>query len=178
MPRARRQSIAHDLPPELHPPPWPKSEEGQQISAALNAWALHSKRPLVILLDEIDALQDHALISVLRQLRAGYPRRPDSFPASLALIGLRDVRDYKVKAGGSVHLGTSSPFNIAVRSITLRHFTQNEAANLLQQHTAETGQPFAPEAEDQPAAGPDRRRGPSRRRGRRPSRRAAPGQAG
>ena len=115
---------------------------------------------------------------MLRQLRAGYPRRPDSFPASLALIGLRDVRDYKVKAGGSVHLGTSSPFNIAVRSITLRHFTQNEAANLLQQHTAETGQPFAPEAEDQPAAGPDRRRGPSRRRGRRPSRRAAPGWAG
>ncbi|MBI3958840.1 MAG: AAA-like domain-containing protein [Chloroflexi bacterium] len=141
-----RQSIAHDLPPELHPPPWPKSEEGQQISAALNAWALHSQRALVVLLDEIDALQNHVLISVLRQLRAGYPRRPRSFPAALALIGLRDVRDYKVKSGGSPHQGTTSPFNIAVRSITLRNFTEGEVAALLQQHTAETGQPFTPEA--------------------------------
>lgn len=141
-----RQAIVHDLPPELHPPSWPQSEEGQQISAALNAWARQSERPLVILLDEIDALQDDILISVLRQLRAGYPRRPDSFPAALALIGLRDVRDYKVKSGGSIHLGTTSPFNIAVRSITLRNFSRAEVVELLGQHTAETGQPFTQEA--------------------------------
>lgn len=137
-----RISIVHDLPPDLHPPPWPKGEDGQQIGNALNAWAQHSPRPLVILLDEVDALQNHVLISVLRQLRSGYRLRPRSFPAALALVGLRDVRDYKVKSGGSPHLGTPSPFNIAVRSITLRNFTAEEVASLLGQHTAETGQLF------------------------------------
>lgn len=139
-------STAHDLPLELRPPPWPKGEEGQQIGAALNAWAQQSTRPLVIFLDEIDALQDHVLISALRQLRAGFRWRPRSFPAVVALVGLRDVRDYKVKSGGSPYLGTPSPFNIAVRSITLRNFDAAEVATLLRQHTAETGQVFTPEA--------------------------------
>ena len=38
--------------------------------------------------------QDLALISILRQLRDGYPNRPKAFPQSVGLIGLRDVRDY------------------------------------------------------------------------------------
>ncbi len=137
-----RASAVHDLPPSLQPPPWPKEDEGRQISAALNAWTQHSPRPLVILLDEIDALQNSVLISVLRQLRAGYRWRPRSFPTSLALVGLRDIRDYKIKSGGSPRLGTSSPFNIAVRSITLRNFDAAEVKALLRQHTAETGQNF------------------------------------
>ena len=78
------------------------------------------------------------LVSVLRQLRDGYPRRPRGFPQSLALVGLRDVRDYKVAAGGSGRLGTASPFNIKVESLTLRNFTQLEVASLYGQHTAET----------------------------------------
>ncbi len=101
-----------------------------------------SPRPLVVFLDEIDALEDEILISVLQQLRSGYNRRPRLFPASLALVGLRDVRDYKVMSGGSARLGTPSPFNIAVRSLTLRNFTADEVKELLTQHTAETGQVF------------------------------------
>lgn len=31
---------------------------------------------------EIDALQDQALISILRQLRDGYPNRSQAFPQS------------------------------------------------------------------------------------------------
>ena len=103
---------------------------------------------MVVFLDEIDTLQKDVLISVLRQLRSGYFRRPDGFPASLALIGLRDVRDYKVASGGSDRLNSPSPFNIAVRSIMLRNFTVDEVHALLQQHTDETGQPFTPEALD------------------------------
>jgi hypothetical protein len=64
----------------------------------------------------------------------------------LALVGLRDVQDYKVMSGGSNRLGTPSPFNIAVRSLTLRNFTADETRALLQQHTGETGQAFEPEA--------------------------------
>jgi hypothetical protein len=49
-------------------------------------------------------------------------------------------------SGGSRHLGTPSPFNIAVRSLTLRNFTAEEVRALLWQHTDETGQVFEPEA--------------------------------
>ena len=110
------------------------------ITTHLNEWALAAPRPLVIFWDEIDALQNDMLISVLRQLCSGYYNRPKGFPASLALIGLRDVRDYKFASGGSQRLGTPSPSNIAVRSITLRNFTVDKVKTLLTQHVDETGQ--------------------------------------
>ncbi|MBI5495285.1 MAG: ATP-binding protein, partial [Deltaproteobacteria bacterium] len=88
------------LPPELRPPPWPEVSDGSRISAALEAWCVTAPRPLVLFLDEIDALHNQALVSVLRQLRDGYGKRPQGFPWSLGLIGLRDVRDYKVASGG------------------------------------------------------------------------------
>jgi type II secretory pathway predicted ATPase ExeA len=143
---AWRDNISFRLPPELYPPDWSALQSGQKIRAALQAWAQVSSRPLVILIDEIDALQDLALISILRQLRDGYPNRPKGFPQSVGLIGLRDVRDYKVAAGGSDRLNTSSPFNIKVRSLTLRNFNAEEVAELYQQHTDDTGQIFTPEA--------------------------------
>ncbi len=137
-----RDNAEDRLPEALHPPVWPAAEPGRQVQAALRAWAKASPRPLVILIDEIDALRDETLVSVLRQLRSGYPNRPASFPQSIALIGVRDVRDYKVAAGGSTRLNTSSPFNIKVESLTLENFTPAEVAQLYQQHTDETGQVF------------------------------------
>jgi hypothetical protein len=86
------------------------------------------------------------LVSVLRQLRNGYRNRPAGFPWSLALIGLRDVRDYKVASGGSDRLTTTSPFNIKLESLTLSDFTAAEVAALYRQHTDETGQIFTDEA--------------------------------
>jgi hypothetical protein len=134
------------LPPELQPPPWPEVAPGSRIGAALRDWARASCRPLVVFLDEIDALHDDTLISVLRQIRAGFPTRPTHFPVSLALIGLRDVRDYKVRTSAEGRLGTSSPFNIKAESLTLRNFTAPEVTSLYEQHTAETGQVFEPDA--------------------------------
>ncbi len=134
------------LPKELHPPTWPTVPAGSQIGHALQEWALTSPRPLVVFIDEIDALRDDVLIAVLRQLRDGYPNRPQGFPQSLALIGLRDVRDYKVASGGSDRLNTSSPFNIKVESFTLRNFTLEDVRDLYAQHTQDTGQPFTDEA--------------------------------
>ncbi|MEG4572276.1 ATP-binding protein [Microcoleus sp. N3A4] len=143
---AWRDNISVRLPLELQPPDWTAMQSGQKIRAALQAWTQSSPRPLVVFIDEIDALQDQALISILRQLRDGYPNRPKAFPQSVGLIGLRDVRDYKVAAGGSDRLHTSSPFNIKVRSITLRDFNASEVAELYAQHTQDTGQVFTPEA--------------------------------
>ncbi len=143
-----RSACQARLPQELLPPPWPDAKPGERISAALKAWAAASPRPVVLFIDEIDALQNEVLISVLRQIRDGYPNRSQEFPQSIALIGLRDVRDYKVASGGSERLGTSSPFNIKVRSITMRNFTIAEMVELYQQHTETTGQEFTPEAFD------------------------------
>ena len=141
-----RASTAFQLPESFQPPPWPEAENGSRIGAALSSWSRAIQRPLVLFIDEVDALRGPALISVLRQLRSGFPRRPDAFPWSLALVGLRDVRDYKAASGGTESLHTSSPFNIKVESLTLSSFTAEEVARLYAQHTAETGQLFTPEA--------------------------------
>jgi type II secretory pathway predicted ATPase ExeA len=141
-----RDTIEDILPPELQPPTWVYNAPGQRIRASLRAWSQKINRPLVLFIDEIDSLQDETLISVLRQLRDGYRSRPENFPSSVGLIGLRDVRDYKVASGGSDRLNTSSPFNIKVSSITLRNFNAEEVVELYQQHTQETGQIFTPEA--------------------------------
>ncbi|NET59992.1 MAG: ATP-binding protein, partial [Symploca sp. SIO2E6] len=87
------------LPPELQPPAWTKTLPGSRIAAALGLWTQTSPRPLVVFMDEIDSLSEETLISFLRQLRSGYPTRPRNFPHSLALVGVRDVRDYKVASG-------------------------------------------------------------------------------
>ena len=141
-----QDSIRFYLPSQLRPSAWESGESGRQIGAALSSWAEQSLLPLVVFLDEIDALSDETLISVLRQLRSGYPRRPQGFPHSLALVGMRDVRDYKVASGGSDRLNTSSPFNIKVRSFTLGNFNFEEVQKLYQQHTEATGQIFTTEA--------------------------------
>ena len=143
-----RGSVQAWLPAELQPPAWPDAAPGGRLGAALRTWARASPRPLVVFLDEIDALQDEALISALRQIRAGFPTRPEHFPSSLALVGLRDVRDYKIRSNAEGRLGTSSPFNIKAESLTLHNFTHQEVAALYAQHTAETGQEFEPAAID------------------------------
>lgn len=146
-----RQAAQSQLPPAENPPaeaPADVADASGLLFAYLRAWAQHCARPLVLILDEIDCLQDDGLISVLSQLRSGYAERPKAFPHSLAIFGMRDVRDYKVASGGSGHLGTSSPFNIKRESLTMRYFDRAEIAALYGQHTAETGQVFTEAAVD------------------------------
>ncbi|MDE0625955.1 MAG: ATP-binding protein [Bryobacterales bacterium] len=113
------------------------------LNETLARWASAREKPLVLLIDEIDSLEGDSLISVLRQLRAGYDERPDGFPQSVILCGVRDVRDYRIYSsslGASVTGG--SAFNIRAKSLRLGDFTQDEVRSLLGQHTAETGQEF------------------------------------
>ena len=142
-----RRGAELDLPPELHPPPFPEVAPTELLGAALSAWARACPRPLTLFFDEIDALRGQSLITVLRQLRAGYPDRPTNFPASIVLCGLRDVRDYKAASGGDPNrLGTSSPFNVKLTSMRLGDLVPEEVAALYAQHTADTGQVFTPDA--------------------------------
>ncbi len=144
------QECRHQLAAELRPGP---PEELRSLAAEIRLkeyvgrWCDHCPRPVVLFLDEIDALVDDTLLSVLDQLHAGYPSRPTRFPHALGLIGLRDVRDYKVtRRNGLQRAGSSSPFNIKSDSLTLRNFNAQEVAELYEQHTAETGQSFAADA--------------------------------
>jgi hypothetical protein len=141
-----RNTLELYLPPEIQPPPWDSIYPGQRLRHALQKWSQHCALPLVVFIDEVDALRDQTLISLLRQLRDGYGGRPQGFPSSIGLVGLRDVRDYKVASGGSARLHTASPFNIKVESLTMRNFYAEEVAELYQQHTSDTGQVFMPEA--------------------------------
>ncbi len=104
-------------------------------------------KPLIILFDEVDCLFNGTLISFLRQLREGYVNRgPIPFVHSVALVGMRNIRDYKARVReGRETLGSSSPFNIAKVSKTLRNFNPEEVARLYAQHTEQTGQEFRPE---------------------------------
>jgi ATPase family associated with various cellular activities (AAA) len=136
-----------NLPAELRPPPWPDSWDEALLSDAFAAWAEACPRPLVLFLDEIDALTGRSMLSVLRQLRDGFADRPTGFPSSIALCGLRDVRDYKLASGGNpATLSSPSPFNISVASLRLDDFTLDEVRSLYGQHTTETGQVFTTEA--------------------------------
>jgi hypothetical protein len=101
-------------------------------------------RPLVVLFDEADCLSEGTLISFLRQLRNGYNDRSITpFVHSSALVGMRNIRDYKVRIRPeSATLGSASPFNIIRKALTLQNFTKEEIAQLYHQHTDETGQIF------------------------------------
>lgn len=142
------QTARETLSSELQPPAPPLTEvaSGNALRSFLGLWSEHCPRPLVLFIDEIDALENETLISVLRQLRAGFPGRPAHFPHSIALFGMRDVRDYKVASGGSDRLNTASPFNVKSDSLMLRNFNRNEVFTLLRQHTDATSQVFEPEA--------------------------------
>ena len=112
----------------------------------LTQWQLAESRRLVLLLDEVDALVGDTLLSLLRQLRSGYARRPAAFPQSIALCGLRDVRDYRTHLEKQVIAG-GSPFNVQAESMRLGDFDRRETDALLAQHTADTGQEFRSEAQ-------------------------------
>lgn len=126
-----------------------KDLSGNSLKQVLQNWSLNSPKPIILFLDEIDSLVGDTLISVLRQLRAGYINRPQAFPQSVCLIGVRDVRDYRLWSDSEQKtiLGGSA-FNIKSDSLTLANFSHEQLKDLYHQHTQETGQNFSDEAID------------------------------
>ena len=118
------------------------------LKGLLTRWCLANPTPLVLLVDEIDALVGDTLLSVLRQLRAGYQQRPRGFPHSVVLCGVRDIRDYRIRSSSGEVVAGGSPFNVAAKSLRLGDFTREETRCLIRQHVAETRQPFAEAARD------------------------------
>jgi predicted house-cleaning noncanonical NTP pyrophosphatase (MazG superfamily) len=107
-------------------------------------------KPLIIFFDEADCLSNGALISFLRQLRIGYINKDDvPFAHSIALVGMRNIRDYKAKIREDKEtLGSASPFNIVTKIFNLENFTKEDVIELYNQHTKQTGQVFETAAVD------------------------------
>jgi hypothetical protein len=114
------------------------------LNTELTLFCMLLDKPFVVLFDEVDCLSEGTLISFLRQLRDGYNNRSrQAFPHSVALVGMRNIRDYKAQVRpDSVTLGDASPFNIVAETYTLENFTKEEITQLYQQHTNESGQLF------------------------------------
>jgi hypothetical protein len=120
------------------------------LSDILINWsALIAPKPLIVLFDEVDVLEGDALISFLRQLRSGFAARgPGLFPVSIALVGMRDLKDYITAAKGGTAPNPGSPFNIKEDSAALGNFRKEDIIKLFAQRTLETGQKITPEALD------------------------------
>ena len=119
------------------------------LQEVLSRWAAADVRPLVLMIDEIDALIGDTLLSVLRQLRAGYPDRPRQFPQTVILCGVRDVRDYRIQSTAeNAIIAGGSAFNVRAESLRLGDFSLDEVRMLLAQHTETTGQIFAEDAQN------------------------------
>ncbi len=131
------------------PDPFAEGPVNTVLKDGLNCLCAALEKPLVLLFDEVDCLAEGTLITFLRQIRDGYVNRANGqpFPSSVALVGMRSIRDYKaqIRPGGTT-LGSASPFNIAAKSLTLANFTEVEVGALYAQHTADTKQVFPPDA--------------------------------
>ena len=122
----------------------------QALQGALSRWSAADDKPLVLLIDEIDALIGDTLLAVLRQLRAGYPDRPQHYPQTVVLCGVRDVRDYRIQSTAeNAIIAGGSAFNIRAESLRLGDFSPGEVQTLLAQHTETTGQVFAEDAQNE-----------------------------
>jgi hypothetical protein len=145
--RGARDQIADRAATDLAESIIARSSGPTMVEEFLTRWCALSAVPTVLLLDEVDTLIGDTLISLLRQLRAGYPKRPVQFPNTVLLCGVRDLRDYRIHASSEKAAITGgSAFNIKAKSLRLGDFTAAEVRALLQEHTAETGQAFAPDA--------------------------------
>jgi len=138
-----KEGISFNLKPDL-------TAYNTVLTETLMDFCRQLNKPLVLLFDEADCLSEGTLILFLRQLRDGFNTRQRApFPSSVALVGMRNIRDYKAKLRpDSDTLGSASPFNISARSLTLKNFSREEIATLYAQHTEAKGQVFLSEIVD------------------------------
>ena len=120
------------------------------LNNILGNWAqLVAPKPLIVLFDEVDVLIDGTILSFMSQLRGGFASRGiGTFPVSIALVGMRDLRDYITASKGGIAPNPGSPFNIKEDSAQLSNFSKEDIVDLFAQRTAENGQQITSEALD------------------------------
>jgi len=112
------------------------------VRITLKRWAeLVAPKPLIVLFDEADVLEGDTMISFLRQLRGGFASRGiGKFPVSIALVGMRDLKDYITASKDGIASNPGSPFNIKEDSAWISNFNNHDIAQLFAQRTVENGQ--------------------------------------
>jgi len=133
---------------ELPQPALGNERPQSQLGAILRRWSeAVSPKSLVVLFDEVDVLEGEALVSFLRQLRDGFAQRGvGKFPVSIAMVGMRDLKDYITAAKGGIAPNPGSPFNIKEDSAVLSNFSRVDIEKLFAQRTEETGQAITRDA--------------------------------
>ena len=141
--------LGDDYPDGIWPDVLTKVGPEDALKELLTRWCVANPTPLVLLVDEIDSLVGDTLLSVLRQLRAGYEQRPEGLPAERGVC-----------AGCATSATTASgraparSLPAAARSTSRRSrfrmgdFTEAETRALMAQHTEETGQRFSSSAQE------------------------------
>ncbi|MDR0758145.1 MAG: PD-(D/E)XK nuclease domain-containing protein [Tannerella sp.] len=126
------------------------SSHFSMLNSILKNWSeLVAPKPLIVLFDEVDVLVDETMVSFLRQLRGGFATRGiGTFPVSIALVGMRDLKDYLIKAKDGKPVNPGSPFYIKADSAILSNFIKDDVVKLFAQRTEETGQQITQEALD------------------------------
>jgi len=118
------------------------------IKSAISGYCSKLDKPLVLLFDEIDTLQNETLAAFLNQLWESYGvRYPISFPHSVMLMGMRNILDPKSKLRGELEF-LSSAGSVVVKALHSINFSRPEIAALYRQHTEATDQAFEPTAVD------------------------------
>ena len=140
---SRARMLGDDYLDDIWPDVLAKVGPEDALKELLGRWCVANPTPLVLLVDEIDSLVGDTLLSVLRQLRAGYEQRPRGYPQSIVLCGVRDIQDYRIRSSTGEVITGGSPFNIAAESLRLGDFTECETQALMCQHTKETHQSFS-----------------------------------
>ena len=130
------------------PTPQKSGNHLSMLSSILKNWSRKiAPKPLIVLFDEVDVLVGETMISFLRQLRGGFASRGiGKFPTSIALVGMRDLKDYITESKDGIAPNPGSPFNIKEDSARLANFSENDVSRLFAQRTDETGQQITPEA--------------------------------
>lgn len=132
------EEIAHNL--------LEKKGPGFALNEVLTLWAKRSNKPLVLLFDEVDALEGDLLASFLKQIRSGFDKRPDYFPQSIILCGVQDIRHKVLKHSDERDITGGDIFNIESKSIRLGPFSQDDVQKLFSQYDLDSGIKTSPEA--------------------------------
>jgi hypothetical protein len=116
---------------EVPIPELPLNNPELLLYETMRKWAeLTAPKPLVVLFDETDALEGEALISFLWQLREGFANRDvGKFPVSMALVGIRDLKNYTISTKSGIAPNPAPPFNIKEDSAILNMCMSSRAGS-------------------------------------------------
>lgn len=110
-----------------------------ELFQCLNAWCGQSKKPIVMLIDEVDSAQNNQVFQdFLAQLRGAYINR-DKRPAfqSVILAGVYDVKNIKQRLRPDGEHRVNSPWNIAADFLLDMNFSVKDISGMLAEYESD-----------------------------------------